>query len=117
MRVFTKILVAAAFLAATAAGVQAQGEDEGGEVPIAGAQEDAATSAVVLSTDADRVAWVSALLEQGSVTPLVAAARAKGCRTQVGLDMLFEMIPAYLEFFGFPPATAEELRAGARLGE
>ena len=34
---------------------------------------------------------------------------------QVGTDMLFEMIPAYLEFFGFGSASAEELRAVARL--
>jgi shikimate dehydrogenase len=30
--------------------------------------------------------------------------------------MLFEMIPAYLEFFGFPVATPDELRAVARIG-
>jgi shikimate dehydrogenase len=47
-------------------------------------------------------------------TPLLAAARARGCRTQVGLDMLFEQIPAYLEFFGFPVATPEMLRKLAR---
>jgi len=29
--------------------------------------------------------------------------------------MLFEMIPAYLEFFGFGKATADELRAAARM--
>jgi shikimate dehydrogenase len=29
--------------------------------------------------------------------------------------MLFEQIPAYLEFFGFPAATPEELRALARI--
>ena len=29
---------------------------------------------------------------------------------QVGTDMLFEMIPAYLEFFGFGTTTPEELR-------
>ena len=29
--------------------------------------------------------------------------------------MLFEMIPAYLEFFGFGTSTADELRATARL--
>jgi shikimate dehydrogenase len=33
----------------------------------------------------------------------------------VGSDMLFEMIPAYLEFFGFGTATAEELRTTAQL--
>ena len=43
------------------------------------------------------------------------AARDKGCPVQVGTDMLFEMIPAYLEFFGFGTATPEELRATARL--
>ena len=30
---------------------------------------------------------------------------------KVGTDMLFEQIPAYLEFFGFGTATADELRA------
>ena len=49
------------------------------------------------------------------MTPLLAAAQAKGCSLQVGTDMLFEMIPAYLEFFGFGTATAEELRAVARI--
>jgi shikimate dehydrogenase len=29
--------------------------------------------------------------------------------------MLFEQIPAYLEFFGFPPATPDQLRAVARI--
>ena len=37
--------------------------DEGGEVETSAVEGDAATSAVVLSTDEDRVAWVSALLE------------------------------------------------------
>jgi shikimate 5-dehydrogenase len=39
------------------------------------------------------------------------AAKDRGCRYQVGTDMLFEQIPAYLEFFGFPTTTPEELRA------
>ncbi len=50
-------------------------------------------------------------------TPLLRAARAKGCPVQVGTDMLFEMIPAYLEFFGFGTAPPEELRATARLND
>jgi shikimate dehydrogenase len=73
-----------------------------------------------LPFDVSRLApetFVGEVVLKAEVTPLVAAARAKGCRTQVGLDMLFEMIPAYLEFFGFPSATAEELRASARLAE
>ena len=44
-------------------------------------------------------------------TPLLRAAKAKGCPVQVGTDMLFEMIPAYLEFFGFGTSTPEELRS------
>jgi shikimate dehydrogenase len=43
-------------------------------------------------------------------TPLVAAALARGCAVQPGTDMLYEQIPAYLAFFGYPGATAEELR-------
>ena len=43
------------------------------------------------------------------------AAQAKGCRVQLGTDMLFEMIPAYLEFFELGTTTAEELRAVARI--
>jgi shikimate dehydrogenase len=47
--------------------------------------------------------------------PFLRAARAKGCAIQVGVDMLFEQIPAYLEFFGFPTATPDELRAVAKV--
>ena len=43
-------------------------------------------------------------------TPFLQAALAKGCKIQLGTDMLFEQIPAYLEFFGFPTTTPEELR-------
>ena len=43
------------------------------------------------------------------------AARDRGCRIQVGTDMLFEMIPAYLELFGFGSATSEELRSVAKV--
>lgn len=43
-------------------------------------------------------------------TPFLQAALAKGCKIQLGTDMLFEQIPAYLEFFGFPTTPPEELR-------
>jgi shikimate dehydrogenase len=43
-------------------------------------------------------------------TPLLAAARAAGRPAVGGLDILYEQIPAYLDFFGFPVATAEELK-------
>ena len=45
-----------------------------------------------------------------TVTGMDVPAKAKGCAYQLGTDMLYEMIPAYLEFFGFGSATADELR-------
>ncbi len=49
------------------------------------------------------------------MTPLLLAARERGCRIQIGTDMLYEMIPAYLEFFGFGTATPDELRAVSKV--
>ncbi|MES2530652.1 MAG: shikimate dehydrogenase, partial [Pseudomonadota bacterium] len=60
-------------------------------------------------------AFVGEVVMKSEFTPLLRAARDKGCAVQVGTDMLFEMIPAYLEFFGFGTATPEELRAVAQL--
>ena len=71
-----------------------------------------------LPFDIDRIApgtFVGEVVMKQAITPLLAAAQAKGCATQVGTDMLFEMIPAYLEFFGFCTATPDELRAVARI--
>lgn len=71
-----------------------------------------------LPFDVDRISpdtFVGEVVMKQEITPLLAAARAKGCPTQVGMDMLFEMIPAYLEFFGFGTATAEELRQVAQI--
>jgi len=59
--------------------------------------------------------FVGEVVLKEAETPFLRAARARGCRTQIGLDMLFEQIPAYLEFFGFPSATPEELRAIATI--
>jgi shikimate dehydrogenase len=59
--------------------------------------------------------FVGEVVMKQEITPLLAAAREKGCRFVVGTDMLFEMIPAYLEFFGFGTATPEELRAVAKV--
>ncbi len=61
--------------------------------------------------------FVGEVVMKQEITPLLEAARARGCRYQVGTDMLFEMIPAYLEFFGFGTATPDELRAVARVAE
>jgi shikimate dehydrogenase len=59
--------------------------------------------------------FVGEVVMQSETTAFLAAAQALGCRTQVGTDMLFEQIPAYLEFFGLPTTTAENLRAVAQL--
>jgi shikimate dehydrogenase len=63
----------------------------------------------------DARTFVGDVVLKPALTPLLAAARARGCTVQVGTDMLFEMIPAYLEFFGLPVATPERLRALAQL--
>ena len=71
-----------------------------------------------LPFDMARVApstFVGEVVMKEAMTPLLLAARAKGCAFQLGTDMLFEMIPAYLEFFGFGTATPEELRSVAQL--
>jgi shikimate dehydrogenase len=59
--------------------------------------------------------FVGEVVMRAETTAFLAAAQARGCRVQVGTDMLFEQIPAYLEFFGLPSTTAENLRALARL--
>jgi shikimate dehydrogenase len=59
--------------------------------------------------------FVGEVVMAAELTPLLRAAQARGCTVQPGIDMLFEMIPAYLEFFGFPGATADELRAAAKI--
>jgi shikimate dehydrogenase len=59
--------------------------------------------------------FVGDVVMKADITPLLRAALQRGCRIQVGTDMLFEMIPAYLEFFGLPTTTPEVLRSLARL--
>ena len=59
--------------------------------------------------------FVGEVVMKAETTAFLAAAQQRGCRTQVGTDMLFEQIPAYLEFFGLPSTTAEVLRAHAQL--
>jgi shikimate dehydrogenase len=57
--------------------------------------------------------FVGEVVMAQEVTAFLAAARAIGCPTQVGKDMLYEQIPAYLEYFDLPTTTAENLRAVA----
>ena len=60
-------------------------------------------------------AFVGEVVMKEEITPFLAAARARGCDYQVGTDMLFEQIPAYLEFFGLGTATSDELRKVAQI--
>ncbi|MFN3673956.1 MAG: shikimate dehydrogenase family protein, partial [Bosea sp. (in: a-proteobacteria)] len=60
-------------------------------------------------------AFVGEVVMSQEMTPFLLAARARGCAFQVGTDMLFEQIPAYLDFFGFPSTTPEALRQLAQL--
>ena len=71
-----------------------------------------------LPMDVTRLApttFVGEVVMKKEMTPFLAAAQSRGCAFQVGTDMLFEQIPAYLEFFGFRTATPDELRAVAQI--
>lgn len=71
-----------------------------------------------LPFDVARIApgtFVGEVVMKAEHTPLLEAALTKGCPVQVGTDMLFEQIPAYLEFFGYGTTTADALRRTARL--
>jgi shikimate dehydrogenase len=63
----------------------------------------------------DRHAFVGEVVLSTEMTPLLQAASARGCRYQIGTDMLFEQIPAYIEFFGYGATTPDELREAARI--
>jgi shikimate dehydrogenase len=66
-----------------------------------------------LPMSVDRIrpgAFVGDVVLMPEMTPFLLAAQARGCRVQVGSDMLFEQIPAYLEYFGLPTTTPEHLR-------
>jgi shikimate dehydrogenase len=66
-------------------------------------------------TRLDPRTFVGEVVMKTEMTAFLNAARARGCPVQVGTDMLFEQIPAYLEFFGFATTTPEVLRSVARL--
>jgi shikimate dehydrogenase len=72
-----------------------------------------------LPMDVSRLApetFVGEVVMRTEMTAFLLAAQKRGCRVQVGSDMLFEQIPAYLEYFGLKTTTAEVLRSVARLG-
>jgi shikimate dehydrogenase len=71
-----------------------------------------------LPLDVSRISpgtFVGEVVLKEEMTAFLKAVQARGCRFQVGADMLFEQIPAYLEFFGFPTTTPETLRSLARI--
>jgi shikimate dehydrogenase len=71
-----------------------------------------------LPLDVDRLSadtFVGEVVMRTEMTAFLSAAKARGCAVQVGSDMLFEQIPAYLEFFGFPTTSSENLRSVARV--
>jgi shikimate dehydrogenase len=63
----------------------------------------------------DPQSFVGEVVMREEFTPLLRAAMAKGCQIQIGTDMLFEQIPAYLEFFGYGSPSVATLRSVARL--
>jgi shikimate dehydrogenase len=66
-----------------------------------------------LPMDVERIApgaFVGEVVMRDTMTAFLRAAQERGCRFQVGSDMLFEQIPAYLEFFGWDSPTPELLR-------
>jgi len=71
-----------------------------------------------LPIDVERISpscFVGEVVMKEEITFFLRAAQARGCDIQVGIDMLFEQIPAYLEFFGFPTTTPNELRRVAKI--
>src|SRR4029079_16303466 len=73
-----------------------------------------------LPMDVDRITpetFVGEVVMKQEITPFLQAALDKGFQVQVGKDMLFEQIPAYLEFFGYGSTTPDELRAVAQIQE
>lgn len=69
-----------------------------------------------LPVDMSRVdpsTFVGEVVMKTDMTAFLKTAQARGCSIQIGSDMLYEQIPAYLEFFGYPVPTPEELRAAA----
>jgi len=71
-----------------------------------------------LPLDVTRLAprtFVGEVVMKEEFTPFLRAAIERGCPVQIGTDMLYEMIPAYLEFFGFPTTTPDVLRTLSRV--
>jgi shikimate dehydrogenase len=101
-----------------AVAVSIAGNDPAGFQLVVNATPLGMTSDDPLPFDTNRLdpgALVGDVVLGAGVTPLLREAARRGCRTLIGTDMLFEQIPAYLEFFGYGAATADELRAVAEI--
>lgn len=98
--------------------VQTGGNDPAGFDIVVNASPLGMNDTDPLPMDPDRIdpaTFVGEVVLKTAMTPLLTAAAAKGCRYQIGTDMLFEQIPAYLEFFGFPRPSVAELRETAQI--
>ena len=98
--------------------VQAGSNDPAGHDIVVNATPMGMNDGDPLPLDVARIApdaFVGEVVMKREMTAFLKAAQARGCRFQVGTDMLFEQIPAYLEFFGFETTTPELLRSLARL--
>lgn len=52
--------------------------------------------------------FVADVVNKPGPTPFLESARERGCTIQMGSDMLLEMVPAYLAFFGYEGARTED---------
>ncbi len=71
-----------------------------------------------LPLDVSRIAqhaMVGEVVMKTEMTAFLQAAKDRGCAVQIGTDMLFEQIPVYLEYFGLPSTSADNLRSLARI--
>jgi shikimate dehydrogenase len=71
-----------------------------------------------LPMDASRIdptALVGEVVMRQEFTPFLRRAKERGCSIQIGTEMLFEQIPAYIEFFGFGITNSDELRSVAKI--
>jgi shikimate dehydrogenase len=66
-------------------------------------------------TRIDPATLVGEVVMKQEFTPFLRLAKERGCPIQIGTEMLFEQIPAYIEFFGFGTTTSEELRSVAQI--
>ena len=97
--------------------VELRGNDPAGYGLVVNATPLGMSASDPLSFDPERLdprTFVGEVVLKGE-TPLIQAAASRGCRYIVGTDMLFEQIPAYLEFFGYGTATPDELRTVAQI--